>query len=272
MSHDRELEEALRALVEESRRQLGNPPSSEEALAFHRGELSAKEAERIRDHLASDPAALDRFLDLIAHTPDPSHPDHLSDEDLAEDWEVIRRRLRLNEPETREETKPKTAEMTFWAHRGRQIERFVAAAALFAVAVLGIRLGIVGQRADELAEQLAAPRLDQASFRLLPDGTRGDATTAEPPVRIRLGEVGAHLTLTLYSLADFDRYRLAVHSAKEPPNAAPRWTGSITRQPGDAFEIGLPPGFLESGEYVFRVYGVGHEDTLLASYTLRLDR
>lgn len=257
MNDDHELERSFRALAEESRGELGEPPSSEQLLAFHRGELGAEEAGRIREHLARDPATLDRLLDLIAHVPDPDGIGHLSDEDLAEDWEVIQRRLRVQRP-------PKAAVVPFPGSRWRWVERSVAVAAVLALTVLGLGLQI---RVRELSEKLSAPRLDERSYQVEPDGARGGGTPGEPPTRIPLGKTGVHLTLTLFEAPEFEDYRLEIHAA-EPSDGPPRWAHAIQRLPGDAFVITLPPTY-PPGDYVFRLYG--GEETLLATYSIRLE-
>ncbi len=261
MSQDRELEESFQALVEESREQLGEPPSSRELLAYHRDQLSVEDAERVRQHLAREPATRDRFLDLTAHVPGPDGPGHLTDEDVAEDWEVIQRRLRLEPQSVETEAEPKAPVVAFPASRWRHVERFVAVAAVLAMVVLGVQT-------FELSQRLSAPRLDEASVRLLPDGTRG----GEPPIQVRVGEAGVHLELAVFDLAPFDSYRLAIQDLGKSEDMAPRWTGEISRQSGDVFRISLPANFLPQGEYVFRLYGVGEEEVLLASYRVRLVR
>jgi len=261
MASHHDLEESFAALIEESRRTLGDPPSAEELLAYHRGELSGKDAERIREHLAHDPETLDRLLDLAAYTGSPGDPDHLSDEELDEDWQAISSRLRL--PRRSKVVRRPSPAPWQWVERG------LAIAAVFAVAVLGLRVWTLSQRVGELSRQLTEPRVNEARYELLPDGRRG-GPAVEPSIRISLVEGGAHLTLALFDRREYEGYRLEIGAAGSPDDAEPLWsTRNLIRRADNAFELSLSAAFLPPGEYVFRLFGVSDRDELLATYSVR---
>lgn len=272
MSEHHQNEKYFWELVKAKGGPLGDPPSSDDLLAYISGQLTDEDSERIREYLAHDRITMNRFLDLIAHSGAPGDPDYVSDKVLREDWATLRRRLRLEGIEI--ESEPKQASL-FFTRKRLWTERMVAVAAVLTIAILfGLPLRDRGRQVRELVRQLDAPRLNEASFRLLPDGTRGarGETGEEPPIRIRLGDVGAHLSLTLYDSPEYEDYRLDIFDAGKAANEAARWsTDAIVLLPGDTFEFGLPAGFLPPGHYVFRLYGIDDGEALLASYSVRLE-
>ena len=93
---------------------------------------------------------------------------------------------------------------------------------------------------------------------------------ARPAIPISLGKDGVHLSFTLYELPAFDTYHLEINKSQAPEGTPPLWRQSVLRQKGDAFYLGLNPGFLTPGDYEFRLYGEADaRNELLATYTIR---
>jgi hypothetical protein len=90
-------EATFRELLAEGRLSLGELPSTDELLAWSRWELSAEESERIQEFLVYYPE-LARALEESFPDPDDIQagiPEALSKTELAQDWERLRDRNRL---------------------------------------------------------------------------------------------------------------------------------------------------------------------------------
>lgn len=69
------------------------PPTSDEMLAYQRGEMTAEEEARFRDRLIEYP---DLVRTLVAEFPEPAEPgeaDYLSDDEFAKHWAAMQSRM-----------------------------------------------------------------------------------------------------------------------------------------------------------------------------------
>src|SRR6266540_3152077 len=143
-------------LMAGARRRLGEPPTSEEMLAYTRGEMSPEEEASFRERLLCYPELV-RTLTAPFPTEGaaPGDPDFLSDEELAKHWASLQTRMQGRSREGRV--------VPFW-------RAFGAIAAALAVA-----LGALLWRAEW---KLAQPRVVSDEQVLLPDGQRGQGEIA----------------------------------------------------------------------------------------------
>lgn len=108
MSEDDEkppLDAALRHLAEQQRRSLTSHPTPQELAAYHAGELPPEAEARILDHLAICRECSDLLLDLsgFADLKPPEGVPELTDEQVEQDWQALRSRMRVGEGGTEEE-------------------------------------------------------------------------------------------------------------------------------------------------------------------------
>jgi len=94
MARNTTLSEDLGALAEEQRSRLGEPPTTEQLIAYRDGRLPEEEAERIRDRLAVDPEWAAVYLDL-KRFPDLDRPaaGGDSDADVDDAWRTLSSQL-----------------------------------------------------------------------------------------------------------------------------------------------------------------------------------
>jgi hypothetical protein len=104
------LDAALRHLAEQQRRSLTSHPTPQELAAYHAGELPPEAETRILDHLAICRECSDLLLDLagFADLKPPQGVPELTDEQVEQDWQALRSRMRAGEGEGRKE---RTAEI-----------------------------------------------------------------------------------------------------------------------------------------------------------------
>ncbi len=105
------LDAALRHLAEQQRRSLTSHPTPQELAAYHAGELPSEAEARILDHLAICRECSDLLLDLsgFADLKPPEGVPELTDEQVEQDWQALRSRMRVGEGKT--EKKERTAEV-----------------------------------------------------------------------------------------------------------------------------------------------------------------
>ena len=251
MSEPLDLEESFQALLARSRHKLGPPPSDDELLRYHRGQSSPEETETIRDYLACDPASMTRFLELTAGEESaldeaPDADAVLTSEEIASDWQAVRRR-------------------TVGRRAAQERRKYWAIAALLAVLVLGFWAGYLASQVETLRRQAAEPRLHLAAYVLKPDSPRlGEDDTI---VRIRPDERGMHLTLTLFGVEPAEIASLSLHQRQQPPGP-PIWSRSIPGPVGDRITLDLPPDFLAPGDYELRLADADAQ--IRATYLIRV--
>ncbi|MFL6199854.1 MAG: anti-sigma factor family protein [Thermoanaerobaculia bacterium] len=168
MSEDDEkppLDAALRHLAEQQRRSLTSHPTPQELAAYHAGELPSEAEARILDHLAVCRECSDLLLDLsgFADLKPPAGVPDLTDEQVEEDWQALRARMRKEAPLP---SPPRTAEVVPIRPAGpsakpeRTYPVWLPVAASL-LAVLGFSFGLyqgaqVGALKRELEEQRQA--------------------------------------------------------------------------------------------------------------------
>lgn len=95
------LDAALRHLAEQQRQSLTSHPTPQELAAYHAGELPPEAESRLLDHLAVCRDCSDLLLDLagFADLKPPAGVPELTDEQVEEDWQELRKRMGEGEPE-----------------------------------------------------------------------------------------------------------------------------------------------------------------------------
>lgn len=93
------LDAALRHLAEQQRRSLTSHPTPQELAAYHAGELPPEAEARMLDHLAICRDCSDLLLDLagFADLKPPEGVPELTDEQVEQDWQALRSRMRAGE-------------------------------------------------------------------------------------------------------------------------------------------------------------------------------
>ncbi len=256
MNDKREWQEANRELMAEQRRQLGEPPTAEEMLAFNRGELSEAEEERIRDLIVAYPELARMFCEPVPEAPGQGDEDAVSPQQVAASWNALQQRLRRRSdasPPARDE-----------AQRGRLLFMHhmpTAIAAALALVFFGLFVQ-AESRARYNAEQSNRPRILGAPQELDPDGNRG------PGAATMLRKDGEAYLLKphLINQLRFPHYQIELRDAEDVI-----WTNRNARPDADeAFQIVVPHSFLREGHtYQLRVLGVdGDEPRLVGTYDL----
>lgn len=102
------LDAALRHLAEQKRRSLTSHPTPQELADYHAGELPPEAEARILDHLAICRECSDLLLDLsgFADLKPPAGVPELTDEQVDEDWQSLRSKIRKDEPRKPAEVVP----------------------------------------------------------------------------------------------------------------------------------------------------------------------
>ncbi|HEX5718166.1 MAG TPA: zf-HC2 domain-containing protein [Thermoanaerobaculia bacterium] len=93
------MDAALRHLAEQQRRSLTSHPTPQELAAYHAGELPPEAESRLLDHLAICRDCSDLLLDLagFADLKPPQGVPELTDEQVEQDWQALRSRMRAGE-------------------------------------------------------------------------------------------------------------------------------------------------------------------------------
>lgn len=272
-----ELEEAVRSLIEEGRGRVGPEPTEEELWAYHRGDLSAEEADRFEERLAHYPDSVRLLAAFTGEEPAPGDPDFLPEEEQARAWGELETRLdgsrREGEPAASALQDPAPACLPAYARRRRVLPVLERIAAVGLVLVLGALWLVQRERSEELSrrvDELHGPQVIGEERLIALDASRRgprDGRTLRLPPRTD----AYHLTLALYEAPIFPEYRLEI-VPEGRPQARPLWSRSgLRRQPDDTFSLYLPGDFLPPGRYELRLYGLEDgSERLLASYPLEV--
>lgn len=229
-------------LTADDRRKLGEPATTEELLAYSRGELSTKDMERVRAWLVSNPemarALTQPFPEDDAR---PGDPDYVS-------MEEIERRLAAlkNEPAAPRQ-------------EGRVLQFRPMWTAL--AAALAVVFGVLFVRSElELRRVTSQPQVTQ-NYTLQSEQGRG---VYEPkPLTVKTEFV---TLLAMPPEAGADQYLVEITGLN---GAAPlRWEGPATLNEG-VLSVLVPGKYLKPGQYSVVVYG-GAEKERLDSYKLRI--
>lgn len=242
-----------RELLADGRQRFGEPPTTEEIVAYSHGELPPAEACRVQEYLALHPELARALAEPVPESvrAEPGAPDFLSAEEIASDWTALQDRLGLARP-----------------RRDRLWRPLALAASLLAVVSGG--LYVQSQReVSRLARELREPLVNPEHRLLLPDGERG---AARPDILLPAAADHFLLKPALVGHPDFADYRLKIIDTSGPePRVVWDRTG-LRRLSDDTFELWVTRDFLSSEEYRLELYGIdeSREETLLTKYTLRL--
>jgi hypothetical protein len=213
-------------LMAEQRRAFGDPPSTEQLLAYTRGELPEEQEERVRELLVCYPA-----LARAVAVPFPAEgeTEMLSDAEWAKQWAMLQRRLH----------RPRA--------RGRRggIVQFPHALTALAATVALVFAGLYWQAQSHL-QQLGGPQVVTDEHLLRPDvPSRG----GDPP--LTLTKVGESLLLIVPVVAEATRVEIVERTVGGERSL---WTSKAVPRADQTFAIVVPRGFLAPGEYGVVVY------------------
>ena len=238
-----------RQMLDEERKRLGDLPSTEEILAYTRGELSGDDEARVRETLVAYPDLARAAVQPFSLDGEKS-ADVLSEHELAQRWAMLQKRI--HEVPERKEGRV----LQFW--RG-----FSAIAATLAIAF--------GALLWQARSDLREPRVAAEDQVLLPDGRRGGGD--ELPVLSAVGE-SYLLVASVVNQPYHGEYRIVI-SRIDGDEPRPLWrSGPLHRTQSDSFAVFVPRAFFaRPGKYQLILYGAGGAgEEPLATYSLRVPR
>jgi hypothetical protein len=220
------------------------PPTSDEMLAYMRGELSVDEEARFRDRLIPYPELV-RTLTAPFPTEgaEPGDEDYLSDRELTRHWAAMQTRM------------PRGAVVQFWPS--------VAAIA----ATLALVFGALYWQAHTKQGQPRVLTVDGQT--LFPDGNQrgsgSDAATVTPH-----GDWYA-LVPVLMDERPFDTYRVELFDVSVDPQRSLWSMSGLRRGENATLIVAVPRSFLSPGIYRLTIYGSnGGREELVNHYTIRI--
>lgn len=253
MSEDDEkppLDAALRHLAEQQRRSLTSHPTPQELAAYHAGELPPEAEARILDHLAVCRECSDLLLDLsgFADLKPPEGVPDLTDQQVEEDWQALRERMRKEAPPS----PPRTAEVVPIrpagpaTKPGRIYPVWLPVAASL-LAVLGfsfglyqsVQVGALEQQLDEQRQPWSPPII---SLDITPQRSGEEKGVASMSSR-----EGAVLSLYNDDAKIFPAYEAEIDN---------RATVKAVASKEGGVSLVIPRGFLKPGSYQIRLYGI----------------
>jgi hypothetical protein len=249
MGEELEWSSVYRRLIAEGRERVGDPPTADEVDALFRGDLSEEEAARVRGLLLYYP----EIARVMTQPSPPEVTNVLTDEERAQDWEAIRRRIAPSVP------------ISPPIRRPNRRPRLLAYAAAAALAYLGIILYFEFRPAAPaglIKPPLVARRIERRELR--PDGIlRGSAPT--PAIILAAADEYA-LNLLTTPERGYASYRMDVVDLN---TARVIWTRpGIADSPNGAFEVHLSSRVLRpGGRYELVLYGMSSR---VATYTVRV--
>lgn len=249
---DERLDAAIREALAEERAVLpGEHPDPEVLLAYHEGELSEAEAERVREHLVECDACTDVILDFAAF-PDlepPAEEDRLTPAELRHDREALEARIG-------------SGGRSWWS---RAEYAALPAAAVFLLAALG--LGIWGWQLRgnvvELEATVAELRAPE-SVELVTISDPDEVTRGGEPIVLQLDAEGLVVLSLPWSGDGFSRYSIDLGAADDELSLREL---EVEEQVLGGFAVKLSRDLFEPGENVLELYGHREgERVLLARY------
>ncbi|HEX8169014.1 MAG TPA: hypothetical protein VF824_00570 [Thermoanaerobaculia bacterium] len=226
-------------LTEADRHRLGEPPTVDELMAYSRGELSPKDAERVSELLGLYP---DLAHALAAPFPEedakPSEIGYVSPAQISANWNALQPRLEKPRP-------PRT-------YNGWRTSFAIAA-------TVAIVCGALLWRAES---RLRAPRVITDDYLLTPGAARGGAESSM--VVAAKGE-SLLLIVSLFGAQPAQSYRIEIVD----DHAKQVWKSDPLPPPvNESFNVILPRTFLRPGRYDVVLRGAGEKE--LATYPLRV--
>jgi hypothetical protein len=248
----RDWETAYGDVVASGRTRI-EPPTPEEMAAYASGELSEREAERIREALGFYPE-----LAASLSEDDDSDDDEpiLSASQLAEDWQSLQRRMPPRAPhEPPVHLFQKPTPVWQWA-TAASLALFALSGALYLRSLTTI---------SRLEAEFRKPRPNVERVVLFENVSRGSSPI---PQTIDLGESTKYivLTLTLVDPAPAQRFRVEI---RDLDRSSVAWSGEVFLGSDGTFTLEVPRSFLQSPTYSVALFAGGKPQPF-ASYAFTL--
>ncbi|MFL6246476.1 MAG: hypothetical protein ACJ74H_10665 [Thermoanaerobaculia bacterium] len=228
----------------EERRKLGEPPTTEELMAYSRGQLSAADRARVQSWLDANPE-MARALNQPFPDDDakPGDPDYLSEDELSRRWTALQNEIR-----------PK----------GRLV-RFPALAAL-AASVAIVFAGLYWQARSDV-RALSRPVLLDVTQVVDPENGRRGASGG--PHLLNVTEDGAVCILQLSDPSRFQWYRIVIVNAQSEEEV---WKSEPSQPQEGGLSVLIPRTFLRPGTYRIKVFGLNEtrREEAVDSYLVRV--
>lgn len=260
------LAAALRHLAERERRSLTEHPTAPELASYHAGELPPEAEARLREHLALCRNCTDLLLDLagFADLKPPQGVPELTDEEVEQDWQALRERMREEPAEEKRPAEVVPIRPVGPPKRERDYPLWMPIAASL-LAVLGFAFGLYqNSRVAVLEKQLDEQRQPwSASWVPLLDAKVRSAEEEE--VRQVTSSKGA--VLSLYSEAEeiYPAYEAEIVGRAKVKLAPP---DEVDR----AVSLIIPPDYLKPGSYQILLYGMKDDRRVeLGRYQIQVD-
>ena len=261
MSGRDDLSAAGEAIMARKRKELGDPPTPEELLAYRDGRLDPVARERLESKVAVHPDAARALADLAAFPdvePGPGVPD-LFDKDVDAGWNAFRGRLETL-------PRPEPASVRSISARSTWSPTLLAAAAVLLLSVgLG---GYLAGRASRTAPQPAGPSRNVQIAELQP--VTGDVFRApEAPLELPESSEALVLILALPGTKEFTRYEAEIRDQ----DGRILWSGGgLNPNPLGNVQMSFPRSAFTPGVYRIDLFGLDEagKRRKVAGYELRV--
>jgi hypothetical protein len=289
-----ELKAVLQELAQEEQRSLSVHATPEELIAYHAGNLSRENDERLQSHLVWCRECLDLLLDWMKFTQPEERQPQISDAQVAAAWQAMRQQLYAVDT-------PKVLP-TLW---GQRLARAFAPTGILQVAMAAMMLVSLGlsawvvslyQQNDRLAEEQA--QREQAMAHQSEDYQRQITELrqrlSQPQLNIPIEDLrpqetirgqGSTPTVKTITVSAGVSFFPVILNVSAPPSY-PEYTLEILDQSGNriwhggglqpqtrfgVFTVALPCQILPAGQYQIRISGrrAGQEHPV-ESYMLRI--
>ena len=257
MGGQEDFAKALKAIMAAKRKELGEPPTPEELLAYRDGRLDPGERERMEARIAVHPDAARALADLAAFPaiePAPGTPE-LTDGDLDARWKAFRQRVAELPPAP-----------THLSHRAPTARRQLFAPRLAAAAGLVLAVGWAGGfLAGRASHDRPGSAVNVDIVELPPEKEGADRSPANA---VELPAEELVLILGAPEESGFSDYE--AHILDE--QGSPVWARTgLHPRPLGTFHLSFQRGVLKPGTYRIHLFGKdGEHRKPLAIYELRL--